>query len=675
MQSTRSGLQSMYDVAVDALLPESRGIGSSTMVVDARTVQDVRNALKEDPPCGSGGDESVEVQGSGLECTGGATPAEITDRIFAPASDAEYANLLATWEAGDARTRGGPPLNPQQRAAGRAMIDAVRKTSAWVSGGEIGPPPSGTRHRVQGAPGTGKSHVCGHVLAAVQRENLGHVILCAPTGSAAKVLPAAGRPNTLHGAFNLSIPDLADNRKFHELSAQGLHKLQARIPDGQRTVLVWFDEESMISSEALAHSARRLEDLTGSGHTFGGAVAVLTGDPMQMGPPAGTPAWKDCVHVYGLGKRPRGGDGSPAARGALLYSGFQRHLLTQQMRAAKDPVHTAHLERMGDPTLPNPVSEEFLQSLRPLSREDIQADPAWLLTPRITTSNALRGTYNFYAAVHFGKATGQPVLRWPKSVRGDPFSMLSPTELSEVYEDPALQHTFVTGAPAMITSPINTLRRIVNGSRAVLRFVGFDTREKEERATAKLHGAAPGQVVTLDDPPTFVAVELTDKEFESGLPDGLTLCRGRAVVPLTPNTSSTETVRSSVLALNGVSSKVTTLGCPYELGFSFTDFKSQGQTLSRIVLDLRSNPFPPHWTMEKLLVCCTRVSAGEDMRLAAPLSDRDRAKLLALRHTPEQAAAAVGYDERGCFSPGRAARAYDAAKAATRTSRVRARAS
>jgi len=56
-------------------------------------------------------------------------------------------------------------------------------------------------------------------------------------------------------------------------------------------------------------------------------------------------------------------------------------------------------------------------------------------------------------------------------------------------------------------------------------------------------------------------------------------------------------------------------------------------------------------------------------------SDRDRAKLLALRHTPEQAAAAVGYDERGCFSPGRAARAYDAAKAATRTSRVRARAS
>jgi len=52
-------------------------------------------------------------------------------------------------------------------------------------------------------------------------------------------------------------------------------------------------------------------------------------------------------------------------RGVELFRGFRRFVLTMQMRAADDPIHTEYILDMRDTTSESPISAEWVRSLLP----------------------------------------------------------------------------------------------------------------------------------------------------------------------------------------------------------------------------------------------------------------------------------------------------------------------
>ena len=102
----------------------------------------------------------------------------------------------ADFEHGDDVPR--PPLNLEQRTAGRQVLPAIRRLAsaqrAGLAGGEsreeyckLAAAP--TNFLLVGAPGVGKSHLLAALLDVMIREDLGATVFCAYTGVAVTALP------------------------------------------------------------------------------------------------------------------------------------------------------------------------------------------------------------------------------------------------------------------------------------------------------------------------------------------------------------------------------------------------------------------------------------------------------------------------------------------------------
>ena len=186
-------------------------------------------------------------------------------------------------------------------------------------------------------------------------------------------------------------------------------------------------------------------------------------------------------------------------KGTKLLAEFQRMLLTEPMRAADDKRLAKNLECQRDTTCPQPVTEDFIDLLisQQLTADAIQREgeraaaaasarhplsPAELEAVAERARTALRfakigvlsqrerHAFNLLQARLFARHHRRPLFWWKQPLVGVAASYLTETETERAYleERAGLCFHFVEGAPASITSNIETGRGLVNGCDAEL---------------------------------------------------------------------------------------------------------------------------------------------------------------------------------------------------------------
>ena len=91
----------------------------------------------------------------------------------------------------------------------------------------------------------------------------------------------------------------------------------------------------------------------------------------------------------------------------------------------------------------------------------------------------------------------------------------------------------------------------------------------------------------------------------------------------------------------------------------------QGGTFSKLIMSAHPKPFPPHMSIEAWYVFISRVKKLKGLRLLhkPSASDGGLTNLTDLRHSIEMRVWDEGYDERGCWSAGKARAAAASIKA------------
>jgi hypothetical protein len=151
------------------------------------------------------------------------------------------------------------------------------------------------------------------------------------------------------------------------------------------------------------------------------------------------------------------------------------------------------------------------------------------------------------------------------------------------------------GAPVMVTLNIHTDLDIANGVRGVIEGVVLD--ERERIMTTK-----ENHTVRLSFPPRYVLVRLdrTKAPTLKGLEQN--------VIPIEPLN------KTFSINKNGTPTTVNRSQLPLTLAYAFTDYRSQGQTLHPVIIDIGSPPYG-RLTPFNIYVALSRGTGRDNIRL------------------------------------------------------------
>ena len=166
------------------------------------------------------------------------------------------------------------------------------------------------------------------------------------------------------------------------------------------------------------------------------------------------------------------------------------------------------------------------------------------------------------------------------------------------------------GAQVMVTLNILTDLDVANGVRGVIEGIVLDERERlmTVKDTNSIH---------LRYPPWYVLVRLDRTKAPSleNLPQN--------VIPIVP------VKKNFTINKNGTKMTVTRYQLPLTLAYAFTDYRSQGQTLEPVIVDIGPPPFG-HLTPFNIYVALSRGTGRDSIRL---LQDFDETLL---KHHPSE---------------------------------------
>ncbi|SRR6266404_3395225 len=129
--------------------------------------------------------------------------------------------------------------------------------------------------------------------------------------------------------------------------------------------------------------------------------------------------------------------------------------------------------------------------------------------------------------------------------------------------------TLSVGMNAMVTINVETDLDIANGSRGQILLIALHKELQQIRS---------GCVVTLSKPPVFALVKL--QSTKSGELPGL----GEGVIPITP------IERSFTIIDRKEKKTVSRKQLPLTPAYAFTDYRSQGQTIDKAIIDIATPP-------------------------------------------------------------------------------------
>ena len=636
---------------------------------------------------------------------------------FAPITDAEYEAAAARWKAAkDAgRPVGEPPLNVEQRAGARPFLEAALVRARGIQRGDSAPQIAQAVKAaglsavmlVVGAGGTGKSAMVHTLKRRMEESGAGYLVVTAYTGVA--TAPFGGP--TLLALMSLGI-SCKGARDVKQLKPTEIATARAKFASECGVSIenvggIVIDEVSFIAAAVFGHCDHALRALTGNLDVpCGGIPLLLCGDNHQKPPPGDCQWYRELVEsLPDVAKRKRGnadatvGSFNAKACGLELLKSARKVELRRLMRAAEDVPFIDVQQRMRRTEIEQPICPVFLHGLRPLSAQDAADDAEWQFAPVGVVSRHERDVINVAQIHSFAQTFGLPLFKWKLPLVDH---IHDEKLLRDLYlDEPMLWGYFAEGAPVNLTENIKPVRKLVNGSPALLdslvlssgsnatiarRCVEFDGNGEPLRWTrctmADVYGTSGRfQLVELDTEPVAVNVRVGGKRSPPGQPPGsapgsvlwhgvelddlselvtsVASASGDQIIPLflSRNVKEGVELRGKVAAQAGLPIKVKVREHQYSLAFALTDFKLQGRTLAKLILLLSNRQKAPWITLAAFYVFISRVRLAASLRLVFK-DDEAIKKVGKLRHDEFLQVWEKGYDADGRWDDERAKKAW-----------------
>ncbi len=429
---------------------------------------------------------------------------------------------------------------------------------------------------VLGPGGTGKSLLIGAVTETFEYYAASNRLAkCATTGIAAADIGG----KTLHSLICIGRGQAKEN---------WLTKSSAKIQERRRINLqekdfLIIDEISMAdkatfccASQAFAHV--RAEYGTENVHApFGGAHVMLFGDFHQF-PPVG--------NQTGALYRESSNDKLHAKLGQSAFRQFDTIVMLTEQKRVLDPIWLGLLGRLrtGECTTQD-LDEVNKLAVNDPSLPTDYTKPPWSEATLITQRHSVRERWNEAAIRKHCASSSETrfIVAAEDTLRNsdDDVPMDAKLAIAGLNDSKkgklADQTTLAIGMKAMVIMNIATEADLANGTRGTIVDVVLDPREPE--LTANNDGG-----VTLKFPPSAVVFK----------PDGKSTIKYNAqlggsdvdegLIPIIPSTT-TFTVN-----INKNSYEIRRRQFAITAGYAFTDYKSQGQTIEYVIIDLAPPP-------------------------------------------------------------------------------------
>ena len=636
---------------------------------------------------------------------------------FEPITDGEYEAVAARWKAAkDAgRPVGEPPLNVEQRAGARPFLEAAlvrargiqRRDTARQIAQAIKAAGLSPVMLVVGAGGTGKSAMVHTLKRRMEETGAGYLIVTAYTGVASAPF---GGP-TLLALMSLGIL-CKGARDVKQLKPAEIATARAKFASECGVSIenvggIVIDEVSFIAAAVFGHCDHALRALTGNLDVpCGGIPLLLCGDNHQKPPPGDCQWYRELVEsLPDVAKRKRGnadatvGSFNAKACGLELLKSARKVELRRLMRAAEDVPFIDVQQRMRRTDIDQPICPVFLQGLCPLSAQDMADDAEWQFAPVGVVSRHERDVINVAQVERFAQTFGLPLFKWELPLVDH---MHDEKLRRDLYlDEPMLWGYFAEGAPVNLTENIKPVRKLVNGSPALLdslvlssesnatigrRCVEFDEKGEPKGWTrctmADVYRTSDHfQLVELDTAPVAVNVRVGGKRSPLGQPPGsapgsvlwhgvelddlselvksVDASTDDQVIPLflSRNVKEGVELRGKVAAQAGLPIRVKVREHQYGLAFGLTEFKLQGRTLAKLILLLSNRIKAPWITLAAFYVFISRVRLAASLRLVFK-DDEAIKKVGKLRHDEFLHVWEKGYDADGQWSDARAKKAW-----------------
>ena len=460
---------------------------------------------------------------------------------------------------------------------------------------------------VHGGPGTGKSTFSRALVRRIEASH--HSMLCAaPTGVAATLLLNG---QTIHSLLAIGRLTNSSNKFLKKLTSNKLTELKNKF---EKCVLLLIDETSMLDPIMLCHANTRLQQIFGNDNPFGGLLVVLVGDFFQL-----KPVGADAFFVASTKELTDNLLGTPYEIGRDLIVKYKMITFKHQYRSL-DGAHTGNINRMRDPTVPDPINEAVINSLKVLSREDFENDPSWAFATIAVCSNQERNSINATQIINFAKANGLPVVKWYKKLNVRKIELPESLHYILQEDEPRLTAYFVPGAPILLTDNLNPSSGLANGTPAFLHSLTFHTTAERQTFNNLIRNAQAGEEITID-PPYAVNVSLPHIHHETWLQKHLSISSEEVVIPLL-----VESHVDNIVKVND--QNIYFNAHMYDLAFSLTYHKTQGQTKDKIILDLNYRPgHMGNVNFHGMYVGFTRVNFADNIRIL-PCQDNNNFKHL-----------------------------------------------
>jgi hypothetical protein len=373
---------------------------------------------------------------------------------------------------------GKPPLNTEQRAVGEPFIKVAlirrngrrgRKKPQEINA-IINTAKLSLIMLLTGAGGTGKSALIHILKEQMKALKCGYLLVTAYTGVAAAPF---GGP-TLLKLLGFGIKT-KDHTFVKQLTPQNIVTLKKKFLDECGVNIediggIVIDEVSFNDITLFGHIDGRLRQLMGQPTLFCGGIPMLfCGDNHQKAPPGTKRTWyQELVqHAKDPSKGPYvNGPSTARANGHRLLVSARRYNLNRMMRAKNDPQFQKYQEQMRNTSSLSPVSKDFVKSLKTVTLEDMKSDEEWLFAPVGVLSRIERDAINIAQMITFAKHFDLPLVKW----RLPMYDIIPDVEICNgLYEnEPNMFGYFVEGAPVHMTETIKSVRKLVNGTPALL---------------------------------------------------------------------------------------------------------------------------------------------------------------------------------------------------------------
>ncbi|CEL56332.1 hypothetical protein RSOLAG1IB_11903 [Rhizoctonia solani AG-1 IB] len=477
------------------------------------------------------------------------------------------------------------------------------------------PPPPQLLMLLIGEGGTGKSKVIQTITQQFERRRCKHMLLkAAYTGIAASLIDG----KTTHRIGQITV-----GRKKQVLSDDARAKL-AIMWKYVRYLII--DEYSMLSKEFLACLSRHISiakmeyDSSVGSLPFGGVNVILGGDLHQF-PPVAAPSRGALYHPTNLNQ---GDIDQDAGAGRAIYERFTTVIkLTKQVRVV-DQIWRDFLDRLRR----GMVNEKDITMLKSIVLTHPTCVPTefgseeWKDAVLITPRHAVRTRWNKAAVKRHCQQTGHQLYICPAydTIKGKNgrrplylHEQLAAT-ISKISKKDGggrkgrnglSDEVFLAiGLKIMVTLNVQTDLDVANGARGVIVGIGLDPGEPDFDPNAP--------IVNLSRLPSYILVRL-DRTRASALPG---LPQGTLPIVPTMRTYSIQVLSTAQnMSVEVRKRTIERLQYPITPAYAFTDYRSQGQTIPAVIVDIATPPTGSGLSLANIYVALSRSSGRKTIRI------------------------------------------------------------